>query len=556
MIKNKPTFPKGKPFLSSGSVELVNYCSDGFEIYQLNSPTNKSSFGVVIHCETENDADKICEKHQNWWRLLQNISLLEKSKTPFRDHVIFLASVQVNDKFHEITKNENYLLNEKQSIYLLKDLIRLCKVAKENGIIPILDEGSFLLTNVSDSFIIFPLFVANRFDQKNHEYLCSIKSIVKVVYQFATGIKIEGTLSELKSKNIAPAHKWNPEIHENLSNFLKSVLLNKKNSESSLETFENDLNLLFDKSSSPELISDLNSSKETGDSPLSISRGLEKIAGMKTLKELLSEEIIRPLQNPEPYKLYKIGIPNGILLYGPPGCGKTFIARQLAEELNYYFLEISPSEIASPFIHDSVLKIRAIFDDAEQHAPSIIFIDEFEAFVPSRSSLGGHQQFKSEEVNEFLHHLNECSDKGIIILAATNEPEKIDNAILRTGRFDKLIYVEPPDVEARKDLLKMYLKSRPQDNIDLDTLAKGLEGYSCSDVKNIIDESARAAMKGGMPINRDHIINSIERNPSSLSVEMISRYEQIQQRGIDSRPLTKKGLLDDRSNDSSNNYFR
>jgi SpoVK/Ycf46/Vps4 family AAA+-type ATPase len=555
MIKNRPTFPKGKLFLSSGSVEFVNYCSDGFEIYQLTSLTNKSIFGVIIHCENETEADKISEKHQNWWRLLQNITLLEKSKTPFRDHILFSASVQVNDKVQRVSNSENFLLNQNQALSLLEDLIRLCKIATENNLIPILDEGSFVPTNVGDSFIIFPLFVANRFDQKNHEYLCSIKSIVKVVYQFATGIKIEGTLSELKSKDIAPAHRWNPEIHENLSNFLKSVLLNKKNIDSSLETFENDLKLIFDQNSSPEMISDLIASSETDDSSLSIPRGLKKIAGMKKLKELLLEEVIRPLRNPEPYKIYKIGIPNGILLFGPPGCGKTFIARQLAEELNYYFLEISPSEIASPFIHHSVLKIRGIFDDAEQHAPSIIFIDEFEAFVPSRSSLGGHQQFKSEEVNEFLHHLNECSDKGIIILAATNEPEKIDNAILRTGRFDKLIYVEPPDLEARIDLLKMYLKNRPQDPINFEAIALLIEGYSCSDVKNILDESARAAMKQGIPINQAQIIASIERNPSSLSNEIISKYEYLKQRGIEQISKHENNILDRSSVNDSNNYI-
>jgi hypothetical protein len=166
MIISKPTFPKGKPFLSSGSVDIVNYCSDGFEIYQLNSPMHKKVFGVLIHCKTETEANKICENHQRWWRLLQNISLLEKSKTSFRDHVIFLAVVQVNDKFYERTKKENYLLNQNQSISLLKDLIRLCNVAKENSIIPILDDGSFLLTNVSDSHIILPLLVENSFDQK------------------------------------------------------------------------------------------------------------------------------------------------------------------------------------------------------------------------------------------------------------------------------------------------------------------------------------------------------------------------------------------------------
>jgi SpoVK/Ycf46/Vps4 family AAA+-type ATPase len=555
MIKNRPSFPKGKPFLSSFTVGIVQYCSEGFEIYQLNNPANKNIFGIVVHCKTDIEADKISEKHQNWWRLLQKISILETSKIPFRDHVIFLASVQFDDKFQHFTDIEKNLLNQNQSIALLEDLIQLCKIAKENNLIPTIDEGSFVLTKVIDSFVIFPIFVVSLLEGKNHDYLCSNKSIVKVVYQFATGIKIEGNLSEVKTKDIAPAHRWNPEINETFSNFLKSELTNKKNIDSSLETLENNLKkVLYDQNSGSELILASQSLSETDDSFLSTSRGLKKIAGMKRLKNLLSEEIIKPLRNPEPYKIYKIGIPNGILLFGPPGCGKTFIARQLAEELNYYFLEISPSEIASPFIHDSVLKIRGIFDDAEQHAPSIIFIDEFEAFVPSRSSLGGHQQFKSEEVNEFLHHLNECSDKGIIILAATNEPEKIDNAILRTGRFDKLIYVEPPDLEARIDLLKMYLKNRPQDPINFEAIALLIEGYSCSDVKNILDESARAAMKQGIPINQTQIIASIERNPSSLSNEIISKYENLKQRGIEQLKC-ENDLLDSPSTGDSNNYI-
>jgi len=533
MIKKRPSFPKNKPFLSSGTVGIVQYSSDDFEIYQLNSLTNNNFFGVVVHCKTDTEADKISEKHQNWWMLLQNISILETSKIPFRDHVVFLASIQVNDKFYQATQIEKNLLNQNQSVSLLEDLIRLCKIAKENNLIPIIDEGSFISKKVSDSFVIFPIFEVSHLDKKNHDFLCSNKSIMKVVYQFATGIKIEGNLSELKSKDIASAHRWNQEINEKFSNFLKTELTNKKNNDASIETLENDLKkVLFDQYSGSELLAASQSIKETDDSFLSTSRGLKKIAGMTRLKNLLLEEIIKPLRNPEPYKIYHINIPNGILLFGPPGCGKTFIARQLAEELNYYFLEISPSEIASPFIHDSVLKIRGIFDDAEQHAPSIIFIDEFEAFVPSRSSLGGHQQFKSEEVNEFLHHLNECSEKGIIILAATNEPEKIDNAILRTGRFDKLIYVEPPDLEARIDLLKMYLKNRPQDPINFEALALSLEGYSCSDVKNILDDSARAAMKLGIPIKQEQIIASIERNPSSLSTEIISKYENMKQRGI------------------------
>ncbi|BBL67254.1 ATP-dependent zinc metalloprotease FtsH [Methanoculleus chikugoensis] len=403
------------------------------------------------------------------------------------------------------------------------------------------DEGSFILATTDDISIIIPLFIANRFNYKNHEYLHSNRSLLKIVYRFATGINIEEEPSRLKGNDIPLPHKWNPDISERFSLFLKTELLKNNQIESSLETLEHSLKkALFDQHISLELPHIPQSLGEADECCLSKPRGLAKVAGMKKLKELLLEEVIHPILNPEIYKLYQVNIPNGILLYGPPGCGKTFISRQLAEELNHYFIEISPSEIASPFIHDSVSKIRDIFNDAEQHAPSIIFIDEFEAFVPPRSLLGGHQQFKSEEVNEFLYQLNECSNKGIVILAATNEPDRIDPAILRTGRFDKLIYVEPPDLEARIELLKVYLKGRPQDPLNLEGIALELDGYSCSDVKYILDDAARAAMKEGLPINCDHITDSIKRNPSSLSMEMSSRYDNIQQRGVAPRPRYPK----------------
>ena len=118
--------------------------------------------------------------------------------------------------------------------------------------------------------------------------------------------------------------------------------------------------------------------------------GLNEIAGMSDLKQWLGKEILGPLREPERYAKYRISIPNGILFYGPPGCGKTYVARQLAQELGYFFQEIKPSDVASPYIHSTVLRIREMFDEALEKAPSVLFIDEFDAFAPSRSDLGGH----------------------------------------------------------------------------------------------------------------------------------------------------------------------
>ena len=123
---------------------------------------------------------------------------------------------------------------------------------------------------------------------------------------------------------------------------------------------------------------------------------------MKELKAQLMADVVNVLQNPEEHKKYRISIPNGILFYGPPGCGKTFVARRLADELQYNFFEVSPGTIASPYIHDTVSRIRNIFQDAARSAPSFLFVNEFEGMVPSRREMGPESQFKSEEVNEWL----------------------------------------------------------------------------------------------------------------------------------------------------------
>ena len=268
--------------------------------------------------------------------------------------------------------------------------------------------------------------------------------------------------------------------------------------------------------------------------PNPTERGLAKVAGMDELKALLYDEVVSALREPEELKEYGLTIPNGILLFGPPGCGKTYIARQLAEELNYFFKEVFPSEIGSTFIHDTTLKIRETFDTAADHAPALLFVDEFEAMVPARRALGAHQHHTSEEVSEFLKQLESCAARRIVLIAATNEPWKIDSAVIRTGRLDKLIYVPAPDATARAAMLSFHLYGRRQcADIDIVSFADTLPGYSASDLKMVVDEAARRARKARLPISEQHLRTAArELVPPSVTARDELRFLAFGQRGV------------------------
>jgi AAA+ superfamily predicted ATPase len=353
-----------------------------------------------------------------------------------------------------------------------------------------------------------------------------IRIVARAFYRFATGINSTEETTELP-----PLSRWTKFGGEQLSNVVGRCLT-ATNSKMQITTLDALLQALGRRSSGRSS-SDSSPAQSSSVVASRTGQGLDNVAGMHLLKELLVREVVNPIRNPEPYLKYGLSIPNGILLYGPPGCGKTYIARQLADELGHYFLELIPSELASPYIHQSVIKIRDVFDTAAEHAPSVLFIDEFEALVPARADLGGHQQYKSEEVNEFLAHLNECSEKRIFVIAATNEPHKIDVAVRRTGRLDKLIYVGPPDGEARREMLALHLRGRPiSGDLILDRLAQALEGYSASDLRFLVDEAAREALKSSAPISHTFFETAMRRVPPSISPDIEARYQSIQQRGL------------------------
>lgn len=261
---------------------------------------------------------------------------------------------------------------------------------------------------------------------------------------------------------------------------------------------------------------------------LTVLRGFDCVAGMRPLKEMLMSDVIEPLMNPEKYKKFKLGIPNGILLFGPPGCGKTFIVKKLAEQLGYNFIEMNPSSVATSYVHGAVGNIGKVFEMAKLQAPSIVFIDEIEGLVPKREELSSSADIKKEEINEFLLQLNNAGNSKILVVGATNRPHMIDTAILRSGRMDKRIFVGPPDLEARRDLFKICLSGRPYDKkIDFEKLAKMTDFYVGSDIELIVTEAARDAVaQDKSVVDEQMIVDAISKFKPSISPGEILYYTQ------------------------------
>jgi SpoVK/Ycf46/Vps4 family AAA+-type ATPase len=235
------------------------------------------------------------------------------------------------------------------------------------------------------------------------------------------------------------------------------------------------------------------------------------VAGMRELKAILQRDVILPLEEPELYRKYRVPLPNGILLYGPPGCGKTFIAQKLGRILGFHFLDIKPSDLGSIYVHGAQENIGRLFNKARENAPCLLFFDELDALLPVRDeSVGFHY---SAEVNELLTQLNKSSEQRVLVVGATNRIDKIDPAALRPGRFDKKIFVGQPDLEARTQLLKLYMDKRPQEKIDFVKMARECEGYTCAELEYIVNESARRALSKHRPICWDDLLTSLAKNP-------------------------------------------
>ena len=251
---------------------------------------------------------------------------------------------------------------------------------------------------------------------------------------------------------------------------------------------------------------------------------------MEELKNYLSQRVIFVIKNKDKVEKYKLSIPNGMLLYGPPGCGKTFVAEKFAEETGFNFILVKSSDLASSFVHGSQEKIAQLFKQAEQKAPIVLCFDEFDALVPDRSNPGA--QYSAGEVNEFLSQLNNCSQKGIFVVGTSNRPDKIDPAVLRTGRIDKQVYVPLPDKDARKEMFMIHLQGRPYDknSIDTDKLSELSEGFIASDIAYVVNDAAMIAAYTDQNITEELLETTLKNTHPSLRADTLQVYEEIRQK--------------------------
>lgn len=248
--------------------------------------------------------------------------------------------------------------------------------------------------------------------------------------------------------------------------------------------------------------------------PLPLERvRLADVGGLERVKARLKESFLDPLRNPELAKVFGKSLRGGLMLYGPPGCGKTFLARAVAGELGASFHSASVVDVVGEFVGQTEKNVHAVFERARRSAPAVLFLDELDAIGGRRSAMGTGNATYRNMVNQLLLELDSlgAQNDGLYVLGATNHPWDVDSALLRPGRFDRMLLVLPPDDPARAEILRKAFSSRPIAGIDVASVVVRTEGFSGADLVHVVESAAERAMTESMargevvPIDMGHV---------------------------------------------------
>ncbi|MGJ8676881.1 MAG: AAA family ATPase [Akkermansiaceae bacterium] len=268
------------------------------------------------------------------------------------------------------------------------------------------------------------------------------------------------------------------------------------------------------------------------------------IGGMDNLKERIRMSIIYPFKNKELFAKFKKKTGGGILMYGPPGCGKTFISRATAGECGAHYMDISIHEILSKWIGEAEQRIHQIFETARRKSPSIIFIDEIDALCIKRSDAGNSASL----VNALLTEIDGASfdNENVLVIGATNTPWRIDTAFRRPGRFDHVLFVPPPDALARAAIFELALKDIPQEKINLGKLGKYSEKFSGADIVACVQSAAEAVINSILQTGKDSLLTE-KMLLQSIKKHRATTLEWIEQASNYASFANQSGLYDDLS---------
>ena len=359
-----------------------------------------------------------------------------------------------------------------------------------------LAEALLSMKNYVEAEVEFKVVLDNQ--PQNIQAKTGLAKVYFELKKYSTAIVITEELLEARPNDVnlimvmSKSLLRNKEIQKAIDYYKKALELNPALKDDELDQNLRSTNVLQGEGDVENILESIEQDERNIEKP---AINFDDVGGMNKVKDEIKIKIIQPLLHPELYKAYGKKIGGGILLYGPPGCGKTYLARATAGQINASFISIGIHDVLDMWIGSSEKKLHELFELARRQTPCVLFFDEIDALGASRSDMR-HSSGKML-INQFLTELDgvQSSNDGVLVLGATNAPWHLDSAFRRPGRFDRIIFVQPPDTESRESVLKILLKDKPVGAVDYAGLAKLTQDFSGADLKAIIDVAIEGKLR-------------------------------------------------------------